>query len=146
MKNEPMFKWDPESGTATCVLTDGQNIFLGIATCGPDDRDMMNEKTGCQIAMQRAKIDYLKHIRDNELKPRLSALKQLYYSINQSKYFNEKAYETKMLCRQIYLTKSDLNMIKDEITQTKQELKLYLEEKGKFYQRVREQRQKDKNN
>lgn len=146
MKHEPMFEWNPETGTATCVLTDGNNIFLGIATCGPDDQDMMSEKTGCQIALFRAKIDFLKHVRDNELKPRLAALKQLYYSMNKSKHFNEKAYETKMLCRQIYLTQSDLDMIKEDIVQTKEELKAYLNGKAEFYKKVRESRQKDKNN
>ncbi len=146
MKNEPMFKWDSESGTATCVLTDGNNIFIGIATCSPDDMDMISEKTGCQIALYRAEIDYLKHLRDNELKPKLAALKQLYYSINQSKQFNDKGYETKMLRRQIYLTDSDLTLIKQEILKIKQELKHYLKEKSDFYNKVREKRLKDKNN
>lgn len=146
MKNEPMFEWNPEAGTATCVLTDGNNIFLGVATCGPDDRDMMSEKTGCQIAMYRAKIDYLKHLRDNEFKPKLAALKQLYYSINQSKHFNNNSYETKMLCRQIYLTNSDLTLIKEEIANTKYELNSYLEKKKEFYKTIRERRQKGKNN
>ena len=146
MKNEPFFEWDEENGVATCVLTDGYNIFLGTATCSPEDEDMKNQKTGLQIASYRAQIDYLRHVRDNILKPRLAALKQLYYSINKSKYFNENSYETKMLCRQIYLTNSDLDMIKEEIACTKQELNNYLSEKAKFYKRVRENRLKDKNN
>ena len=146
MKRGPFFEWDEETGTATCILVDGENIFVGTATCAPEDRDMISEKTGMHIATYRAKIDYMRHVRDNILKPRLAALKQLYYSINQSKHFNENAYETKMLCRQIYLTNSDLDIVKEEIALTKQELKLYLAEKSNFYKKVRENRLKDKNN
>ena len=61
------------------------------------DQDMMSEKTGCEIANRRAEIMVLKGYVKNELKPRLRALKQLYYSMNRSKYFNEKSYENKML-------------------------------------------------
>ena len=47
MKNRgPLFRWDPETGVASCVLLDGDNIFIGSATCSPEDRDMMSEKTG----------------------------------------------------------------------------------------------------
>ena len=146
MKHEPIFQWDPDTGIATCALTDGYNIFLGMATCAEGDRDMMNEKTGMQIAMYRARIDYLKHVRDNILKPRLAALKQLYFSINQSKYFNPNSYETRMLQRQIYLTDSDLRMIKEDIAEVRQYLNEYLDRKAEFYQKVREHRDKDKNN
>lgn len=147
MKNHgPLFKWDPETGVASCVFLDGDNIFIGSATCAPEDRDMMSEKTGYQIALYRMQINYFKHLRDNVLKPRLAALKQLYFSMNKSKYFNEKSYETKMLRRQIYMTSSDLDLIKEELAELKQNLKTYIEEKGKFYQRVRENRLKDKNN
>lgn len=147
MKNHgPFFEWDPETGTASCILIDGENIFIGSATCAPEDRDMMSEKTGYHIAQYRAQISYLKHLRDNVLKPRLAALKQLYFSINKSKYFNDKSYETKMIRRQIYMTSSDLDLIKEDLAELKQELNAYLEEKGKFYKRIRENRQKDKNN
>lgn len=59
---------------------------------------MMSEKTGCEIAFRRAKIEVLKSYRD-ELKIKLEALRQLYYSMNQSNKFNEKSYENKMLQR-----------------------------------------------
>lgn len=147
MKNHgPLFKWDPETGVASCILIDGENIFIGTATCAPEDRDMMSEKVGYHIAQYRAQISYLKHVRDNVLKPRLAALKQLYFSINQSKDFNDKSYETKMLRRQIYLTDSDLTIIKEDLAELKLELKTYLEEKAKFYKKVRENRNKGKNN
>lgn len=147
MKNRgPLFRWDPETGVASCVLLDGDNIFIGSATCSPEDRDMMSEKTGYHIAQYRAQISYLKHLRDNVLKPRLAALKQLYFSINKSKHFNDKSYETKMLRRQIYMTSSDLDLIKEDLVLLKQELNSYLDEKAKFYKKVRENRQKDKNN
>lgn len=144
--NEPRFEWDPEEGIATCILTDGDNIFLGMAQCSEEDKDMMSEKTGYEIAISRAKIDYLKHIRDNILKPRLAALKQLYFSINQSKQYNEKSYENIMLCRQIHMTDTDLTVIKEDLARTKENLKDYIKQKGEFYKKVREERAKDKTN
>ena len=85
MAREPQFNWDPESGVAICALTDGDNIFMGTAACAAEDIDMMSEKTGCQIALWRAEIKYYIHIRDNEVKPALKALKQFYYTMNRSK-------------------------------------------------------------
>ena len=30
MKHEPIFNWDENSGTASCILTDGQKVFTGF--------------------------------------------------------------------------------------------------------------------
>ena len=73
MKNEPIFNWDAETGTAACILSDGKKIFTGLAQCHPDDIDMASEKTGCEIAFKRAKINALREYRD-ELKASLKAL------------------------------------------------------------------------
>lgn len=114
MKNKPIFTWDESTGTASCILSDGEKIFTGFANCHPEDNDMCSEKTGCEIALRRAKINALKDYR-NEVKVRLSALNQLYYSMNRSKYFNKKSYENKMLQRQIRLTNFDLDTVKEMI-------------------------------
>ena len=140
MKNEPRFIWDEEDGVATCILTDGKNQFVGEAICHDQDGDMKSEKTGCEIAAKRALIQYLTHIRDNELTPRLKALNQLYYNMKHSNHFNEKSYENKMLQRQIRMTKDDLATIKEELATTKQELNEYISKKEEFYQKVRKQR------
>ena len=88
MKNEPIFHWDETSGKAACIVSDGEKVYTGFAQCHPDDRDMTSEKTGCEIALRRAKINALRGYRD-ELKIRLSALNQYYHSMNMSNRFNE---------------------------------------------------------
>lgn len=98
MKHEPIFEWDEESGLASCILTDGQHYYTGIAQCHYDDIDMKSEKTGCEIAFRRAKIHAMQDYRDS-LKTKLSALNQLYYSMKHSTHFDEKSYENKMLQR-----------------------------------------------
>ena len=40
MKNEPIFNWDEESGTSSCILSDGEKIYTGFAQCHPDDEDV----------------------------------------------------------------------------------------------------------
>lgn len=141
MKNEPIFTWDESTGMASCILSDGEKIFTGFANCHPEDNDMCSEKTGCEIALRRAKINALKDYR-NEVKVRLSALNQLYYSMNRSKYFNKKSYENKMLQRQIRLTNFDLDTIKEMIVSEQQSLKSYIDEKDKFYNKTRLRRKK----
>ena len=142
MKYEPALVY--EDGIASCVLNDGEKVFCGMATCHPDDRDMMNEKTGYEIAFRRAKIEYMRHYRDT-LKIQLKALKQLYYSMNQSKRFNPKSYENKMLQRQIHMIELDLTTAKEMLTNEKQRLNEYISEKDKFYVAVRRRRKQAKN-
>ena len=81
MKHEPIFNWDEETGVASCILSDGEKVYTGFAQCHPDDEDMKGQKTGCEIAFRRAKINALRGYRD-ELKTQLKALNQLFYSIN----------------------------------------------------------------
>ena len=143
MNNKPIFNWDAEQRIASCVLSTGTKVFSGIAQCHPDDEDMMSEKTGCEIAFRRAKIDLLRDYR-NEIEIKLSALNQLYYSMNQSKKFDNKSYEYKMLKRQINMYKFDLETVKEQIQQEQDSLREYIENKGKFYTHIRTNRQKAK--
>ena len=141
MTYEPQFTW--ENGVASCILTDGENVFCGMASCHPDDQDMMSEKTGYEIAYRRAKIKSLRYYR-NTLKLQLKALKQLYYSMNQSTHFNPKSYENKMLQRQIRMIEFDLTMVKEMLTSEELRLREYLAEKDKFYVAVRRRRKQAK--
>ena len=145
MKNEPIFHWDETTGMASCILSDGEKVFTGFARCHPDDIDMKGEKTGCEIAFRRARISALRGYRD-ELKIRLSALNQLYYSMNKSNKFNEKSYENKMLQRQIRMINFDLATTKEMIVGEEQRLMEYLSEKEKFYNKIRSNRKKANNN
>ena len=137
MKYEPIFKWDEDMGIAECIISDGLNSFSAIAQCNPSDLDMRSEKVGCFIALKRAEIKYLKHVKNNEIIPGLKALKQLYYSMNKSNSFNPKAYESKMLYRQIQHKENDLIAINEMIADNADELKTYIKETDALYEKVR---------
>ena len=139
MKNEPIFNWDEEAGIASCILSDGEKVYTGFAQCHPDDEDMKGQKTGCEIAFRRARINALRGYRD-ELKIRLSTLKQLYHSMNISYRFNEKSYENKMLQRQIRMINFDLTTTKEMIATEEQNLRTYIQEKDEFYNKTRKRR------
>lgn len=140
MKQEPQFSWDQENGTAVCILSDGNNAFVGMAICDAEDQDMKSEKTGCQIALWRAEIKYYLHLKENEIKPALRALKQVYYTMKHSTHFNPNSYENKMLWRQIHQKELDLTVVNKMLTEKKTSLKDYLDEKQKFYKKIRKNR------
>lgn len=140
MKNTPYFNWDEATGLATCIITDGSNIFYGSACCHPEDLDMISEKTGLEIAHRRALIEALKHKRNNELKPQLAILKQVYYTMKHSKKFNEKSYENKMLQRKLKEIQTDLETITEVIKYEKDNLKQFIKMKDEFYQKLRARR------
>ena len=145
MKNTPIFNWDAETGIASCILSNGEKVFTGFAQCHPDDEDMKGEKTGCEIALRRAKINALRGYRD-ELKTKLAALNQLYYSMNTSKRFNEKSYENRMLQRQIRQITFDLDTTKEMIAMEEVGLRAYIKSKDVFYIQTRKRRQKANTN
>lgn len=102
---------------------------------------MMNEKTGCFIAEKRAKINMLKHKKE-ELKIELKALKKYYYSMNKSKYFNETSYPIKRLKDHMLMIEIDIKEIKELINYEKGILNRYIKEKDNFYQQIRNNRKK----
>ena len=138
---EPIYDWDAENRITTCTISDKRgNKYIGIAKCHPDDYDFGNSYTGSMIALERAYMNYLKSIKRNEIQPGLAALKQLYYSINQSQSYNPNSYESKMLWRQIRLKQEDLEFIEEELADREQNLKRILAEKEIFYQKIRKAR------
>ena len=145
--SEPIFNWDEEEGVATCILSDSKNnVFTGIAYCCDEDEEFKSEKTGCEIALARAEIKLFTHIRDNELKPQLSALKHFHACIQQSKEFSQNSYENKALCREIHRLENLLDTANDELAGVKESLKEYIEGKERFHKLLKERRNKDKLN
>lgn len=136
-KEKVIYSFDDKTGVSYCSIFEYGLEFTGIAVCHPDDRDMLSERTGCEIANRRAYIHLLCHERDNIIAPQLKALKQLYYSINKSKNFNKKGYAEKALYRHVRMLEHDLTAIKAEIATEKQSLTDYINGKEKFYQRHR---------
>ena len=141
MKQEPIFNWDPEEGVASCIIKYKNQTFCGVATCHEEDKDMMSEKTGMEIAYRRATIDYLRYVRDMELKPALKALKQLYYTMKHSTHFNPKSYENSKLQRHIRMYEFDLETINELIVDERKNLKEYIDKKDEFYKKTRIGRQ-----
>lgn len=137
---QPIFNWDEQTGTASCIVEGYNTVFVGTAVCHPDDADMCSMKTGCEIAYRRAEIKALRYYRDCELKPALAALKQLYYSMNRSKRFNPKSYENNMLQRQICQKEMDLDTVREMLTGKEQSLKQLIADKEEFYQHIRRHR------
>ena len=137
--------WNDDMGVAVCtiIISNGDKV-TGYAECSEKDKDMISEKVGCTIAEKRAYIEYLRYIRDKELKPELKALNKFYNVINQSKYYNEQDYSNQMLLRNIKRLEDDLAALKEEIQEEKQSLKNYINEKETFYQNVRKYRGKSK--
>lgn len=140
--NDKLIHWDEETRIATVTLIENDKKFIGQAKCNEIDADMCSEKTGVEIAMQRAVIEYLRHVRDNELAPALRAYNQLYYSMNRSAHYSRESYEATMLYRAIKRYTSDLEAIKDEIKERRMALKEYINRKEEFYNKVRQVRKK----
>jgi len=138
MIKEPKYYWVEETGEALCEIEYKDRVFIGGASCHPDDRDMMSRLTGTTIAEWRALIKCYTFIRDAEIKPQLKILKQLYHSMDKSKHFNPKSYESIMLFRQIHLLEKDLAGIKQELANAKQNLIEYIQQKEKDHIKIRE--------
>lgn len=130
------YYFDNEQGTAYCFITDGNKTHAGLAQCHEEDRPFMSERTGLQIAECRAEIAALKNIKDNELLPAYKALQHLQTNIKTSKYYNPKAYEARMLRRQVCIKQNELAAVKQEIATLEQFLNDYIEAKDKLYHQL----------
>lgn len=138
---KPIFTWNPDTGESLCVIKDRDKVYYGIASCAPEDLDMMNEKAGCFIAEKRAKIMMLRSKRD-ELKIELKALKKYYSSMNTSKYFDDTSYPIRRLISHMSRLSEDLEDIKNLLDYEQEILNKYIQEKEKFYQKIRKNRNK----
>ena len=144
MKKIVEFEFDADSGVTTCFITRGTKVYYGTAVCHPEDRDMLSEYTGTEIAHTRARIDMLQDIRDNEIIPSLKALEHLESCIVTSQNYDRKAYESRMLRRQIHKLKDDLATIRNTIADERKFLKDYVAAKEKIYNRLRAKKIEDK--
>lgn len=139
MKNV-VYEWKPEERLAICKVYYNNIEFKGTAFCHPDDIDMCSKITGQTIAELRAEIKKLQHIRDNELRPQLKILNQLYYAMNRSKKYNKKSYESKMLYRAIKNITNELDIVKEILDDERKFLKEYIELKDIYYKNIRSRR------
>ena len=137
-KSKPEFTWDEENKIATCVLTDEKKrVFVGEASCHENDLDMASERTGCELAFRRAKLQYLRTVRDADIKPALKALKHLYGCMAHSTKFSAKSYEAKTIRKHIHQLEFELATIKEMIAYEYQGITDYIKGKEKIYIRLR---------
>ena len=135
---QPDFSWDEENKIATCILTDEKGrIFVGESTCHPEDYDMASERTGCELAYRRAKIEHLRTVRDADIKPALAALRHLYACMVHSTHFEANSYEAKTIRKHIRQTEFDLATIKEMIAYEYQGITEYIKGKDKIYRHIR---------
>ena len=138
------YDWDEATGIATCTIFGSINglekKYVGVAHTHPEDEDMKSELVGAQIAEWRAQIELIKDYIASELKPGLAALKQLYYSMNRSKHYNMKSYESKMLYRQIRQKEEDIENAKLIIFEIRRYIAEYIARKETNYQLIRKKR------
>ncbi len=140
MKNQPYFYFDPEEGSSLCIIYARNKTFVGTAKCAAEDKDMMNEKTGCEIAYHRAVIRNLKDYLE-QLKLELKALLKFQHTIDQSKYYNSTDYSNRMLQKQINSKTEEIKDTKKLIEHERQYLIAYLNDKAAFYKKIRKYRQ-----
>jgi len=141
-KHKVDFYWDEERGMCRCTLTDNGVKYNGFAFCHPTDMDMKSQKTGEEIAYNRALISALK-AKKKELKLELRGLLGYYYAIQHNPQFNPKSYEAKMLYRQIRMRQDDIESVDEGIGGLELYIKSYIKEKDKFYESIRQMRQKN---
>lgn len=135
---EPVFYY--KDGYAKCIAEDNMGrTFIGEAWCAEEDKEFESMIMGSTIAEMRAQIEAARTYR-NDLKIKLQALYQLYYSMKNSQKFNPKSYEAIMLWRQIKLMESDLEIAKHQLAVLKLDLFEYINEKDVYHKKLKKMR------
>ena len=134
--------WDAEHGVFRCVIpykasSGAEFEGIGIAECHPDDSDFMSELTGSVIAGYRAEIDLIKKINKYEINPAIVALKHVYCSMYHSKKYNPNNYEAIRLKKELAHLMDEYAENKIAIQNLRDYLSQYINDKDKFYQKVR---------
>lgn len=146
MIGEPVFNYIKSSGKTTCTISDGQNTFIGVAKCHPDDWDYMSEYTGCEIAERRCKIKILQHIKNNQIIPQIQAYEHLISTMLNSKQLNPQSYEFKRIKAEYDNLLNQYTAIKNKIKYSQSKLREYITNKesvNKFI-RLRKATEKEK--
>lgn len=130
--------WDEKTGITQVIITDkNQKTFSGMSTCHEEDSQFKSQTFGETIAMYRATIQFLRYVRDTEIKPQLAILEHLYSNMQTSKQFNPNSYEAQMLHRQICIQRNSLTSIKEEIQTLKNAIKENIKIKEQFNELIR---------
>ena len=137
--------WYPDEDLhETLIITkDGEEI-IGTAVCHPDDKDMKNEYAGETISRWRAMYKYGKHMLKHELRPQLKILKHLFDCMKQSKEYNPRSNEVRLIRRQIAQLEKEIADLKYDLEGLQGLVREYIDAKDDFYKKIRAKREKDK--
>lgn len=137
--------FDKQTGIAKATINYNGVEFITHAFCHPDDMDVVSEFVGCEIATRRANIKVLQHIKNQEIKPEIRALKHL-KSLQEA--HGETIFEKSYLItlRELLRLENELNTIKEMIATEKQGLKEYINAQEEISQIIRHKREKAQNN
>ena len=144
MISDPLYTWDPNTGTASCIIEYDGLTFCGIAKCHPNDEDMQSEKVGMYIAELRAKIKFMQYQKRID-RAKVDALKNLLFSMDRSKHFDRNSYAIKRLYKHLKAAIVDVENDRKLIEDYRIEIKRYIDTKDIFYKYIRRNREKDKN-
>lgn len=138
---EPIYKWHEEIGVAECTIYDPETNkpVTGVARCGPEDVDMKSEKTGCEIAYRRALIKLLKE-KQSRTKLIRNAYKDLLVTYEKRPGYNKEDPLVRIARKRYYNTLEDIRTLESAIVNFKADLKSFIDEKDKFYVRLRKLR------
>jgi hypothetical protein len=129
------FDWNEELGLMTCKLFGKDGEFIGTATCHPEDEDFKSQLTGGFIAEMRADIAYLKHQRDNQLKP---AIKELLHVLSILEAKKERSPEVeKVIHRELKNKQEELKNMKQRLKESRIGLSNYLAAKEEYHNKLR---------
>ena len=127
-----------------CFINYNNKEFIGKAECHPDDQDFFSESTGKVIAERRALIKYGKYVLAAEVRPQLKILRHLQASMKQSKSYNARSNEARLLRRQVAQLEKEEQMIKLDIACLFDSINDFIDAKDDFYKRIRAKRAEDK--
>lgn len=142
IKKEYNFDGDGFSAFASVTLRVADNVFIGTASCAPEDMEFCSEKTGLAIAETRAMINYLTWVRDIELGQQLKILEHLENGVNAKEEKDKNGY---MIYRAANRCREEIKFINEEVKKMREELKEFIDNKAKLYDKLRARRSKENN-
>ena len=138
------FTYIPTTHSTVCQRKIHNKIYMGIAKCHPNDYDFESKLVGEHYAYVRSIIDELRSKRD-VIKFELKALRHLYDIFEQNPFIRETSTECFLTKRQIEVLEEDLDDIRMLIKATQSELREMMQQKDDLYEKIRKNRNKDKN-
>ena len=137
---KPAFDWDEKTGITKCSILDTakQRKYNGIAKTHPLDMQFRNKYTGYDIAYMRALLDYLNKSYQ-EIQNNIKLFKEIIETIKQQ--HNDQDI-IKVINQHINDNEHKIKDIKIQSITISEDLKNYIEDKEKFYQKIRTKRDK----